>query len=242
MSNAINKLVNQTLTFFTTMIEKIQEDPNLEDILKRIIFKGDDSFSSNIYENSFRIAKMFGMLKIENGKIVISNYIIQMVFQYYFISIEKIKNFHDDDLQNRAQYIKNGKLDIEFILKRFVLHFNNIFGSKSNEFVEENGRRLFMIYLRPVINGTGNFYTESQTSQGKRTDLIVDFLGEQYVIAMKINYGPKYINEGINQLVGYLNDLNLDTGYLLIFDFNKNKKTGVTKIQKGNKTIVKAIA
>lgn len=42
------------------------------------------------------------------------------------------------------------------------------------------------IYLRPIINGIGNYYIESRTRNKERTDVIVDYGGEQFVIELKI--------------------------------------------------------
>lgn len=41
---------------------------------------------------------------------------------------------------------------------------------------------------------------------------------------MKIWRGPKYHQEGIKQLCNYLDIHGLDNGYLLVFNFNKNKE------------------
>ena len=43
-----------------------------------------------------------------------------------------------------------------------------------------------------IINGTGNYYTEAQTREQTRTDIIVDYLGKQYVIELKIWRGDEY--------------------------------------------------
>ncbi len=31
------------------------------------------------------------------------------------------------------------------------------------KFIEENGRKFFLLYLKPVINGVGNYYIEART-------------------------------------------------------------------------------
>lgn len=36
-----------------------------------------------------------------------------------------------------------------------------------------------------IINGTGNYYIEAQTRDQTQTDIIVDYLGKQYVIELK---------------------------------------------------------
>ena len=61
----------------------------------------------------------------------------------------------------------------------------------------------------PIINGTGNYYIEAQTRDQTRTDVIVD----------------------------YLDYWNLGTGYMLSFNFNKDKKTGVERVQIGDKVL-----
>ena len=85
----------------------------------------------------------------------------------------------------------------------------------------ENGRKLFLLYIRPLINGIGNYYIEARTRSMGRTDLIIDYLGKQYVIEMKIWHGNEYNTRGEEQLLGYLDDYHLDRGYMLSFNFNK---------------------
>lgn len=69
-------------------------------------------------------------------------------------------------------------------------------------FIEKkDGRELFLLYLRPIINGTGNYFIEAQTRDQRRTDVIIDYLGQQYIIEMKIWRGERYNAEGKNRSV-----------------------------------------
>ena len=106
---------------------------------------------------------------------------------------------------------------------------------------EEDGRKLFLLYLRPIINGTGNYYIEAQTRDQKRTDVIVDYLGKQYIVELKIWRGEEYNTEGEKQIAEYLDYYHLDKGYLLSFNFNKNKQPGMKTIQVNGKTVVEAV-
>lgn len=54
----------------------------------------------------------------------------------------------------------------------------------------------------------------------RRTDVIIDYLGKQYVLEMKIWHGEEYNRRGELQLAEYLDDYGLDKGYLLSFNFN----------------------
>lgn len=99
--------------------------------------------------------------------------------------------------------------------------------------------------MKPIINGTGNFYVEAQTRDERRMDLVVDYNGERYVVEMKIWHGESYNERGEAQLAEYLDYYNLDRGYLLSFCFNKNKEPGVREIivqtSRGAKTLVEAV-
>ena len=139
------------------------------------------------------------------------------------------------------QFIVNGCLNMRLILEKFVVHFHDLYGDQNETFLEEEGRKYFLLYLRPIINGTGNYYIEAQTRGQKRTDVIVDYRGHQYVIEMKIWRGQEYNNRGEKQLAGYLDDYHVNKGYMVSFNFNRKKKTGIREIVFNDKVIIEAV-
>lgn len=130
---------------------------------------------------------------------------------------------------------------MEKVLRKFVEHFTEIYADSDDKIVEDNGRRLFLLYLKPIINGTGNYYIEARTRDLRRTDVIIDYLGRQSIVEMKIWHGNEYNKRGEKQLLGYLEDYHLDKGHMLSFNFNKNKSVGVKEIRIGDKVIVEAV-
>ncbi|MDE7477159.1 MAG: hypothetical protein K2M91_04275 [Lachnospiraceae bacterium] len=109
------------------------------------------------------------------------------------------------------------------------------------KFKENYGRKFFLLYLKPIINGTGNYYLEAQTRDAKRTDVIVDYLGEQFIVEMKIWYKNEYNERGEQQLIDYLEYFHQKMGYMISFNFNKKKETGLKRIKIGDKMIVEAV-
>lgn len=107
--------------------------------------------------------------------------------------------------------------------------------------IEEDGRRYFLLYLRIIINGVGNYYIEPRTRSMKRTDVIVDYRGEQFVIEMKIWRGREYHTRGENQLREYLDFYYLRKGYMLSFNFNKNKRIGMNQVSLDDKVLIEAV-
>ena len=94
---------------------------------------------------------------------------------------------------------------------------------------------------RPIINGVGNYYCEAATRDLTRTDVIIDYLGQQYIVELKIWRGDSYNQRGERQLTNYLLYYGLNTGYMVSFCFNKNKQSGVHDIIIGDKTICEAV-
>ena len=121
------------------------------------------------------------------------------------------------------------------------MQFTSLYGEHPQKFYEEEGRKYFLMFLRPIINGTGNYYIEPQTRTATRSDVIVDYKGEQFIIELKIWLGPSYHAKGEKQLAEYLEFHHLRTGYMLIFNFNKKKETGVKEVAYGDKVLIEAI-
>lgn len=130
---------------------------------------------------------------------------------------------------------------MDLLLERFAVHFNDLYGDLPDKFKEEDGRRYFLLYLKPIINGTGNYYVEARTRNMERTDVIVDYRGEQMVIEMKIWRGNAYKERGERQLADYLEHYHLKKGYMLSYNFNNKKEVGVKRIILGDKVLVEAV-
>jgi hypothetical protein len=70
--------------------------------------------------------------------------------------------------------------------------------------------------------------------------VIIDYLGKQYIIELKIWRGPRYNEDGEKQICDYLDYFGLEKGYMLSFSFNKDKKQGVKEIEIGGKRLIEA--
>ena len=126
---------------------------------------------------------------------------------------------------------------MRLIMERFIVTYTEVCGPLEERFKEKDGREQFLLYLKPIINGTGNYYIEAQTRDQTRTDVIVDYLGRQYIIELKIWRGERYNASGEKQIIEYLDHFGLNTGYMLSFNFNKKKNQGMERIRIGDKVL-----
>ena len=241
VEKAVSIILKENPVLFESMSKQLDTYADLHNIIEDIIYRG-KKIPFSLEERAINLGVMFGYLKEENGHVAIANRIFEMVLLNMFMAKEAITSeVYEKGGSDRIGFIKNNTLDMDLVLKKFVNYFNEIYGDKDEKFIEKYGRKFFLLYLKPIINGSGNYYLEAQTRDERRTDVIVDYLGEQFIVELKIWHGNEYNERGEQQLIDYLHYYHKDKGYMLSFNFNKNKKIGIHNIQIGDKTIVEAV-
>lgn len=239
---AVGEIVSGKSTLFESLMNKLEDYPELREQVYRILLSG-EKISYNPDSDAVNTAMMYGFVRVKDGNISISNRIFETrLYNAYLTSdeMQKTELYQAGDT-DKPDFIVRGKLNMEFVLEKFISHYADLYGDSPEKFKEDDGRKLFLLYLRPIINGTGHFYVEAQTRNKRRTDVIVDYAGEQHIIELKIWHGEKYNEKGEKQLSEYLDYHHLKKGYLVIFNFNKNKQTGIQHVAYGDKDLVEVI-
>ena len=238
---AVKILLNENTPLFDSMVKQLDTFKDLKELIEEVLYQGKRvTFSPDV--KSINLGMMFGFLKDKEGQIVIANRIFEMRILNMFVSKDSIKSeIYLSGQDDKNQFIRQGRLDMDLVLEKFVVHYTDIYGDNEEKFLEKYGRKFFLLYLKPIINGTGNYYLEAETRDARRTDVVVDYRGEQFVIELKIWRGNEYNERGEEQLAEYLDYYRLEKGYLVSFNFNRKKEVGVKTITLGDKMIVEAV-
>ncbi len=239
VENAYKYIINlaYTTTNFDDMYKNLENNEDLRKLTKQIVIDG-KIFSFDLGNPVIIKGKTYGVIFPNiNGICDISNKIYEFRIISYLIS--KTQTTTGTEYLT-SKFIKNGELDMVLILQKFQLFMKEHNSSKDNKFLEKNGRLLFMSFLRPIINGKGFLFKENVTAEDRKMDLVITFNDKRYVVELKIWYGEKYLSDGIEQLSDYLDGYSLDTGFMLIYNFNKNKKYE-TKIVEGIEKKITAV-
>lgn len=238
---AVKLLLSEKNTLFESLMGKILNIDALREVVYSILFSG-ERIVYNPDSPWLDLAMMYGFVRNLNGTVAISNRIFEMRLYNYFLSTAEAQSteIFRAASQDKNQFIYNGHLNMEMVLEKFVQYFGSIYGDHPEEFDEEEGRRRFLLYLRPIINGTGNYYIEAQTRNARRMDVVVDYNGEQFIIELKIWRGSAYHERGEQQLADYLDYFHLDKGYMLSYNFNQKKQPGIRTIHLGERVLVEA--
>lgn len=241
IAEAVKIILKENTPLFDSMVKQLNIYKGLRNMIEEILYQGKEVFYSPDVE-SINMGMMFGLLKEKNNHVVISNRIFEMRFLNMFIAEEAVKSeAYRYGQRDKNQFIRDSRLNMDLVLEKFVEYFTELYGENDERFVEAYGRKFFLLYLKPIINGVGNYYMEAQTRDAKRTDVIVDYLGEQFVVELKIWRGNEYNERGEDQIIGYLDYFHQKKGYMLSFNFNKRKEVGVKVIEVGDKVIVEAV-
>lgn len=242
INEAVRIILFEANTLFDSLMGKLYDNEELCNVLRDILFGG-EAVPYNPDKLAIADARMYGFIKVENGKIVIANRIFETRLYNYFLGDSEIKSapMYSAGSNDRELFIKDGHLDMDKVLERFVVSFDDLYGDDYDTFDEDEGRRRFLLYIRPIINGTGNYYVEARTRNNRRMDVVIDYLGERFVVELKIWRGNAYNERGEEQLSDYLDYFHIKKGYMLSYNFNKNKDVGIKVIEVGGRTLVEAV-
>lgn len=87
---SVKELVKEKNTLFDDMVKKLEDYPNLRDMLYAILFQG-KSFTYDSYNHVMNVGTMFGLLVEREGTVVVANRIFEMVLYNLFLSEEIVE-------------------------------------------------------------------------------------------------------------------------------------------------------
>jgi hypothetical protein len=221
VQKAVQKLLKEQNTLFEDLFKNIKNNKKLADFLYDLLFVGIEK-KFNTDNSLVNLGYMYGFFKESDGKVKVANRIFETRIYNYFVSengdnkeIAKITGVLQQDV------VRNGRFDMELCLLKFAEYYVEIFVGCDLKFIEKQGRLLFLLYLQPLINGQGFYHIESQFTDLRRMDIVVDFGRDQFIIELKIWYGNSQHQDAYEQLFGYMESKKALNGYLLTFDFRK---------------------
>ena len=238
IDEAVKMLLAEDNTLFQSLTKNLKHYSELKAAIKSILMEG-TKLTWNPDQAEIVQMQMYGLIRNDHNTVRVANRIFETRLYNLFLSDEELKNnvfSREGDLVKNI-FIEDGKLNMRLIMERFIETYTRVCGPLKERFKEKDGREQFLLYLKPIINGTGNYYIEAQTRDQTRTDVIVDYLGQQYIIELKIWRGERYNAAGEKQISEYLDYWHLNTGYMLSFNFNQKKEQGVKRIQIGDKVL-----
>ena len=226
-------------TNFDDLIKNLENNRDLYDLVRSVMFaEALDKPSLSPKDPVVSLALQYGILGYQGNIVKVNNLIYEQIILDYMRS----RNITRGNGYNFNGYLLGydlkGYLDMERILLKFQEFMREHYSDKDASFIEREGRLVFMSFLKPIVNGKGFMWKEPVVADERRMDIVVTFGEKQKeVIELKIWRGEEYHQRGLQQLSDYLDFQGIKAGYLLIFDFNKNKQYSSEQIRFADKDI-----
>ncbi len=125
----------------------------------------------------------------------------------------------NSDMANPGRYIKSGRLLMDSLLSVFQEFYRRHAEAWLEKFdFREIGRQLLlMAFLQRIIGSSGVIECETAVGSG-RCEVLVLFGSECFALLLKLQRDSYSEQEGLAELVRYLNRLGQDQGYLVLFE------------------------
>jgi hypothetical protein len=141
------------------------------------------------------------------------------------VIIRKLSSTTQEELQDSKypyqmpRYLKDGRIDMDYLMRDFqqFWHANSDIWVKKVDYPEAAPHLVMMAFLQRVINGGGQIIREMASGTG-RLDLCLIYLEQKYPIELKIRYGEKYLEEGLEQTACYMDIHCCNEGWMVVFD------------------------
>ncbi|MEG1583854.1 MAG: GxxExxY protein [Anaerovorax sp.] len=222
VEKAVKMLLNEQNTLFDDIGKNLENSRELYDLLYNILINGEKTAYKRM-NPTIDLGSVLGILEDRNGYVAVANELFELLIYDYMISKKETRGDHFISAKYGGDFVENGRLHMELVLTKFQQFMKEEYREQDENFIEKQGRLLFLSFLKPIINGKGFYFVEAETRSNKRMDIIVTYGCEQFIVELKIWHGESAWEKALMQLVDYLKIKNEEKGYLLTFSFVSNK-------------------
>jgi hypothetical protein len=222
LETAVDLLIPESNTNFDNITKELENNPELYQLTYNALLEG-EQYEYNLQDPIIALGVMYGIFKNENG-LKVHNRIYKEMIINYLVSKTK-RNVLTGGYDTPSRFgLPGNQLDLPKMLLSFQALMKEEYSKKDRDFLERQGRLIFLAFLKPILNGHGHAFKEPQISEEKRLDVVIAYHGHQYVVELKVWRGPKAHKSGLVQLADYLERQGLEAGYLIIFDHSEAKE------------------
>jgi energy-coupling factor transporter ATP-binding protein EcfA2 len=218
---AIQKLIASRNTNFESLFNNAKK-PNLFPIVRNLLIGRRYRF--NIQDDDIDLGVRYGIFAEKDRQLSLANLIYaQALYQHFERELKK--TVVEELVEGHEFQDEAGRLDFRRVMKKFQA-FMKAKGAalvKHPSFKEVTAQLLFLSYLDLLVNGKGWTFKEVESGEG-RIDVMCCYGQQKEIVELKLWYGERKYEEGLEQLAKYLESESLDHGWFIVFDRRKSKR------------------
>jgi AAA-like domain len=222
LEKAVRVVVKNDNVNFDTLIKNLENNENLYQLVHNVAING-ENIAFNHHEPGNNWGMLYGVFADKNRLIIHNRIYNEVIVNYMTAKMNRISVVSNADFGSGYRNADKTSLNMELVLLKFQAFMREQYDKKDRDFLERNGRLVFLAFMKPILNGHGYDFKEAQISEERRLDVTITFYQHKYVAELKIWRGAAAHEEGLEQLSEYLAPLRLNEGYLIIFDHSQIK-------------------
>ena len=216
VSSAIQTLILRRDTHFDSLMARLHEE-RVKRVIEPVIIGKNAAI--NRYSDDYSYVKDLGLIRDDQGKTEPSNPIYAEII-IRALNWDTQKDLEEGRVEYQLpRYLSGGIMDMDLLLNDFQVFWRENSGiwRKKYDYQEAAPQLILQAFLQRVLNGGGQIVREMAAATG-RADICVIYLDKKYPIEMKIRYSDDTYAEGVEQILGYMDILGCDKGWLVVFD------------------------
>jgi hypothetical protein len=238
IEEAVGLFLRKQTVNFDEVIKNLRNTPGLYNLVEQLLIEGRDfTFDSNA--DLIKLGVIHGIFSFRGNRVVIHNRIYRELIYNYMSANAELESPLNGRFFPDAFLLPNKALNLPKALLKFQELLKAEYHTKDRDFLEREGRLVFLAFLKPILNGYGYAFKEPQISEEKRLDLLITYYQHRYLIELKIWRGQQAHENGLDQLVDYMDRVGLVEGALLVFDHKEKNRWKHEEIEwKGKRIFV----
>ena len=147
---AVRKLVRESNANFDSLTKNIENNPDLYELVYDVAIDN-NPFPFNIHNPTIKLGYLYGIF-VDNKGVKIHNRIYNQVLTEY-MTVKLLQQNLSRPNNNVPTYKNlNGTLNMELVMLGFQVFMKKEYSRKDRDFLERNGRLVFLAFLKPIIN------------------------------------------------------------------------------------------
>ncbi|MCP4682178.1 MAG: ATP-binding protein, partial [Desulfobacterales bacterium] len=215
VAQAREELIQRRDTHLDSLVDKLRE-PAVRTIVEAVV--GGEILASDRLNDDLAYTQDLGLITRRPP--------IKFTNPIYAEIIPRVMNYtwqvsFEQNLVDQTWYIKNGSLDMDALLEAFTVFYRRHSEAwlEKYDFREVGRQLLLMAFLQRIVNSGGTIEREMALGNG-RCDLLVTFGRERFLLELKLNRGVYSLEDGVEQICRYMDQMGVDHGYLILFEIN----------------------
>jgi hypothetical protein len=215
VDQAVQNIILRRDTHIDSLLERLKEE-RVRKVIEPIII-GED-FVGRLSDD-FLYVRDLGLITETQERLGPANPIYgEVIARTLSYDLQQNLLHHHKEYQ-MPRYLKNGRIDVDYLMRDFQQFWreNSNIWKKRFEYKEAAPHLILMGFLQRVINGGGQIIRDMAAGTG-RLDICLIYGGQKYPIEIKLNYGPKYMEKGLEQTARYMDIFGCSESWLAVFE------------------------